>query len=226
MTTFSQLVDDLVVELVRPDLRAALATYANQTVRELHFKPNHNSGIHYDANREEEELAFTTDGTWLWSLPSATRFQDVESIYIDDLGMYVPRKNPRIALEPTFEPNADLYWYRSGPQLAIQGVANGWTGKISYFMFAQTLAYKASGSRLITYSPDTDSYTLVGGGTPSEAQLKIETHWVLQRWADTVKEGVRAKAWKRLADEGRARMSFSAFESMRTSMWQSEPSSQ
>jgi len=226
MTTFSQLVDDILVEMVRPDLRNSIIAYANQTLREIQLRPNSNTAVNYDANRFEVPLAFSSDGMWLWSLPSATRFQDVEAIYVDDLGLYVPKRNPRIALEFSFEPNPDLYWYRSGAQIAINGVLNGWTGKISYFMYTQTLAYKAAGARIITYNVEDDTYLLASsGGVPTEEELATETNWILQRWADTVKEGVRAKAYKRLADETRARMAYSSFETGRLIITQSEPSS-
>jgi hypothetical protein len=227
MTTFSQLVDDVVTELLRPDLKTAIAAYTNQTIRELHFKPGSNVPVKYDANRFEDELTITTDGSWSWAIPSATRFQDVEAIYLDYIGRYVERRNPRIALEVSYEPYADLYWYRSGPSISIAGVRDGWTGKISYFMYAQTFAYKTVSQRVVVYDADTDSYKFRDGtpGTPTEEQLDRETCWLLQRWADTVKEGVRAKAWKRLADGDRARMAYSSFESMRDAVWGTEPSS-
>lgn len=226
MTTFSQLVDDMTTELLRPDLRTAVAAYVNQTVRELHFRPNGAAPILYDANRNEDDLAINTDTTWLWTIPSVTRFQDVEAIYLDDIGRYIPRKNPRISLEPSFEPFADLYWYRGGNTIAINGVANGWTGKISYFLFPQTLAYQAAAARVVTFDAATDSYNLVGGGgSPSQAQLDAATHWMLQRWDTVIRESVRSKMWKRLGDGDRARMSFSAYEAMRLALWQSEPAS-
>lgn len=56
MTTLSQLVDDLLVELVRPDMRSMLVDYANQTVREMHFRPATNAPVLFDANRYEEQI--------------------------------------------------------------------------------------------------------------------------------------------------------------------------
>ena len=225
MTTFSQLVDDIVTELLRPDLRDTIATYANQTVRDIHFRPSSNSPILYDENRFEEALQFTTDGTWLWKIPSVTRFQGVESVFLDSPGIYVPPRNPKVALQVSDQPWADVYQYRSGPYITIHGVFVGGTGKMSYHMFPRTLAYKKKAERLIRFDADLDAYVLADGSEPTEAQLELETHWVLQRWADTVKEGVRAKAWKRLGEMERTRLAFSAFESMRTGVWNSEPSS-
>lgn len=228
MTTFSQLVDDVVLELLRPDMRTTAASYANQTIRDIHFRPGNQSPIRYDANRFEE-LTTTTDGTWLWTIPSNGRFQGLEAIFIDDLGIYVKPRNPRIALEASFEPYADVYYYRSGPTISVHGMASGWTARLSYHMFPRTFAYKpatGTGARLIRFDPDTDSYVLIsGGGVPTEEQMELETTWVLERWADTIKEGLRAKLWKRLGDMERTRMAFSAFESMRTSIWNTEPAS-
>jgi hypothetical protein len=228
MTTFSRLVDDIVTELKRPDMRASIASYTNQTLREMHFRPNLNVPVLFDANRYEAELAITTELTWLWPIPSMTRFQDVEAIFHVDYGIYLERKNPRIALSPSFEPHASLYWYRSGNSITIHGVGVGQTALLSYHQFPRTLAYKpetGAGARLIHFDPDTDSYLLDDNTVPTEEQLELETNWLLQRWGDTVKEGVRAKTWKRLGDMERTRIAYSAFESMRTSVWNTEPSS-
>lgn len=225
MTTYSQLVDDIVKELVRPDMKVAVASYTNQTIRELHFKPNQNSPIQYDANREEDVLAIDTDTSWSWPLPSATRLQSIESVYLDDLGIYVPERNPRIALRPSYEPFAEVYRYRSGPVLVLSGVSAGWTGKVSYFMFVRSLGYLPVANRVIVYNAATDTYVLVAGGTPTQEQLDTETNWMLQRWPETVKEGVRAKVWKRIGDVDRSRLAYSSFESSRESVWNSEPSS-
>lgn len=226
MTTFSQLVDDMVTETLRPDLRASIATYANQTIREIHFKPNVSAPTKYDANRVEDDLNITSDAPWLWDLPSATRFMDVEALYINELGLYVPKKNPRLAKEPSFEPYSDVFYYRSGTQLAVAGVTNGQTAKISYFMFPMTLAYQPTpGTRVVTYDITDDTYKLIAGGVPSQPQLDAATNWVLQRWHDTVREGVRAKLYKRIADEGRARMAFSAYETAKNGLWMAEPAS-
>lgn len=228
MTTFSRLVDDITAELVRPDMTAAVASYANQTVREMHFRPGVNAPVLYDANRIEDILNVTTEGTWLWSIPFATRFQQVEAIFHDQFGVYIEPRNPRIALKEDWSPYANLFYYRSGPALALSGVGVGQTAKISYFIYPPSLAYKPTtgpGARKIRFDPDTESYQLITGGTPTEADLAVETHWMLERWADTVKQGVRAKIWGRLAEMERSRLAFSAFESARTAVWNSEPSS-
>lgn len=224
MTTFSQLIDEVATEMLRPDLRASMASYVNQTVREMHFKPGIQVPVDFDANRVEEEVTVTTDGTWLWPVPSSTRFQKLEAAWNKDLGIYSRLKSPRVSLEFSNEPDYKVYHYRSGETYAFQGVAIDQILWLAYLMFPRTLAYKASADRAVRYDYDTDTYVLVAGGVPTQAQMDAETNWMLQRWSETIKEGLRAKAYKRLGDEGRMRVSFSAFETMRAGVWISEPS--
>jgi hypothetical protein len=231
MTTFSQLVDDMVLELKRPDLLkdGSIPAYVNQSIRDVHNRPNLNVPIKYDANREEDEITTNATNPWLWSIPSATRFMDLETAYWVEGGIYVPKKNPRVTREFTFEPFADLYWYRSGSQLAFSGIPIANTVQLSYWLYPRVLAYQEPtvAARPIVYDILTDSYVFADGtpGTPTETQLETCTNWVLQRWPDTIKEGVRAKTWKRLGDMDRTRTAFSSFESGRTVIWNSEPSS-
>lgn len=225
MTTFSILVDKMVTEVLRPDLRDAIASYVNQAVREMHFKPGAMAPVLFDANRSEDEQAIAVDDVFLWTIPFAPTFHDIESIYLPEIGQYAKKKNPRISKEYSTEPFSEIYYYRGGNVIAISGVRSGWTAQISYFSFPRSLAYKAEANRVITYDPDTGVYGRKNGGTPSEAELNAETHWMLQRWDTTIEEGVRSKVWKRLGDGDRARMYFSGFEGMRSSLWAAEPSS-
>lgn len=225
MTTFSQLIDDVATEMLRPDLRAAMGSWVNQTVREMHFKPGLNVPVGYDANRTEEAVTVTTDRTWLWPIPSSTRFQKLEAAYNKNLGAYSKVKTPQVSLQYSLEPDATLFHYRSGDTYAFQGVTLNQEIWLAYKQFPRTLQYKIPANRQVRYDVDTDSYVLIAGGVPTQAQLDAETHWVLQRWTEEVKEGLRAKAYKRLGDELRMRVSFSAYETMREGVWLSEPSS-
>lgn len=227
MTTFSQLVDDVALELLRPDLVTSMAQWVNQTVRECHFKPGVAAPIKYDANRDEDQPTITTDDVWLWPIPSATRFQALEALYLVDVGAYAKPRKPEVNRNDSFEAFSQYYWYRTGPSIAVSGVAAGWTALVSFFQFPQTHQYKLTAQRIVQYNVDLDTYTRVGGGGAlTDVEMGVETDWMIQRWGESViKEGVRAKAFKRIGDEGRARMCFSAFETQRTGIWLSEPSS-
>ena len=227
MTTFSQLVDDLVLELGRPDYRTSLVNWTNQTIREVHFRPQNNAPIKFHANRYEDDPTVDTDGVWLWPLPSVTRFQALEAIYHVSRGIYVPEKTPKVSNEFSFAPDSDVFWYRAQSTIAISGVATDDVLKLSWFMFPRVLSYKVSANRITMFDPDTDQYVLTANTAvpATDEQLELETNWILQRWPDTIREGVRSKAWRRSGDGDRARMSFSAAEAARMSLWDTEPAS-
>lgn len=219
MTTFSQLVDSLATEAVRPDLKASIVSYINQTIRELHFKPGTQSPALYGANRFEEEVVVGVSGTYLWDIPAPARFQRLEAVYVVDLDRYIYPKSPTEIYKDgvaTDIPFKDMYWYRTGPQVAINTMSAGWTLRLSWFEYPRRFVYYAVGSRPSVYDPETETYT-----GDSAAQEKC-THWILQRWEDAVLEGGRAKLYKRLGDESRGRMSYSAFESHRNQVWDAE----
>ena len=68
-----------------------------------------------------------------------------------------------------------------------------------------------------TYLPAYD----VDDTTRENAHLLI-TNWLLIRWEELIKEGVRAKLYKRVADQVRMRAAYSAFESARVAMGAAE----
>lgn len=227
MTTFSQLVDEVVLELLRPDMTVVIAQYANQTIREMHSRPATNAPVYFDANRNEDELTVTTDSPWLWEIPSMTRFQKLETVYCPDLDIYLEARQPRMIHQASYEPYAEQFYYRTGTMYAFAGLAAGMLIHASYFMYPRVLAYKATNNRVVRFNPDTDSYEQIANpGTPAtEPQLELETNWLLQRHDSTIREGVRAKIWKRIGDDSRTRTAYSAFESARTAVWNTEPSS-
>lgn len=222
MTTFSQLVDGIVAETLRPDQLTSIVTYTNQTIREVHTRPATNIPILFDANREELELTVNAD-PFIWSLPSVTRFQKLEAAYVPELEIYIEQRSPRIIRNFSFEPYSELGYYRTADTYAFMGVEIGFHLWLSYFQFPRTLAYQPKPR--VEYDPVTDSYKQPNGSDATPAQLELCTNWVLQRWADTIREGVRAKVWKRLSDDSRTRMAYSAYTSAQTGLWNTEPAS-
>src|SRR3546814_11114234 len=66
MTTFSQLVDTIMSESRRPDLQTEIATYINQTVRELHFDSEQNKILYFTDNMREVQLTATSESDFSW----------------------------------------------------------------------------------------------------------------------------------------------------------------
>lgn len=220
MTTFSQLVDSMVVELQRPDRLELVVNSLNQVIREIHTMPGGGSNTLYDANRYEEQFILTGSSPHLWSLPSATRFQRLDAVFSERNGDYVTERKPRVS-RGFDAPRA--FWYRSGPQIAFGGLYEGDVLGLSYFMFPRRLAYQPLESRQVTYDSSTDEYKTPAGGEPTESQMDAATHWVLQRWPDVLAQGIRAAVYRANGDTDRSRTAYSAFEQARLGLWQQEP---
>lgn len=227
MTTLSQLVDELADECKRPDMLLQIAEFTNQTIRELHMRRAQGglmSPVHYDSNRVEDEIEITALPAQ-WDIPAVTRFQKVETIYCVERGTYLTLRHPTRALESGF-PNRDPYFYRAGSYVVLNGIAVGETAKISYFEFLRFLTYYVTALRPATWNPVTEAYTYLSAYNVNDASREnarnLTINWMLLRWSTVVKEGVRAKIWKRLGEEMRAKMSFSAYEALRDGMQASE----
>lgn len=233
MTTFSQLVDEMVTETRRPDLRSEIATYLNQTIREVHFEPSRGNVVFYVANRREIEITAASDESEVWDIPNPATFQGVEAVRfasMNHLGRLPWAKgvNPGsiMAVEP-------FYWYRAGSQLAFGGTIGygGIGGKIqlSYFEYPRALKYRTAELREAVYDVDSGwTYNTVDSvdyGSTDELKLEAQektTNWLLLRWADVLREGLRAKVYKRLSDEGRQRTSYSLYQQLRQGLFTSE----
>jgi hypothetical protein len=117
-------------------------------------------------------------------------------------------------------------YYQSGSGFVFQNYG-GLNGVISlaYYEYPRRLKYFAAGAtRLATYDYDS-GWTYGASVTTPEAELEARekcTNWVLFRWEELIREGVRAKVYKRNADDTRARTAYSAFTAMRRNLESSE----
>lgn len=223
MTTFSQLVDSIAVELVRPDLLTSIASWANQTIRELHFRPGPTGQIPalYGENRFEDELVGGVDQVRVWALPRPARFQQLESAYSPTMGVYFNERNPTAMFRDSADPDFRFSRYRSGPNYVFSGLPNGAVLKLTWFEYVQSHGYIPAGAaRTILFDPVDGTYSGPGVGDPVEETKQV--NWMLIRWPEAVREGIRSKLYRRLGDEIRARMSYSAYESTRDMLWQTE----
>ena len=233
MTTFSQLVDEMTTELIRPDLRKSgavidggyIASSINQTIREVHTGKN---GVKhtFDMNRIEIEIT-VPDGIsnhYSWPIFDLNRFQSTEAVLFRTIGRYAKLRKPGSVTLNGRGPIEDLfYWYQSGSYMTFHGC--GGAGSIiawSAFYFPRSLKYHigdATDPRWATYDSELETWTLrEGTGKTEEELIELSTNWLLLRWTDMIREGVRAKVYKRLGDENRQRTSYSAYESLRVEM--------
>lgn len=233
MTTFSQLVDEMSYEILRPDLRMTqgrvdggyIASSINQTIREVHTGKG---GIthKFASNRVEEELIAPSDAVnhWNYPIPNFNRFQAVEAIYYNLPNKYAKLTPPGIVNISMRGPIEDLfYYYQSGAYLTMHGFGPaGSKILLSSFYYPRSLVYHtgtALDPRWAEYNTELESWTYRDGtGKTNEELQELSTNWILLRWPDLIREGVRAKVYKRLGDETRQRTSYSSYESMRAEM--------
>lgn len=233
MTTFSQLVDEMSAELIRPDLKKTgatldggyIASSINQTIREVHTGKN---GVRhqFDANRVEIEITVPdgVDSHYAWEIPNFNRFQNTEAVLFRSIGRYAKLRKPGTVTLTGRGPIEDLfYWYPSGAYLTFHGFGSAgsliaWSG----FYYPRSLKYHAgtvADPRWATYDTESEEWTFADGtGKSQEELMDLSSNWLLMRWPDMIREGVRAKVFKRLGDENRQRTSYSSYESMRVEM--------
>lgn len=231
MTTHSQLVDEIVGETHRPDLRTDISTYLNQTVRELHFTPDKGNAIFYQENLRERQLTANLEEGYTWPIPYPALFQGMQTVRYDSL--FARDNKPVYSREliPGRSMSSHQYYhYRAGDTYAFAGYG-GLNSLLSlaYYEYPRRLKYRAAADRLVlwdddlgwhTYHPDWDN-------TP-ELMLdarNLSSNWLLVRWHDVVAEGLRAKVYKRLSDDTRSRTSYSLYSQLRQGLFTSEISS-
>jgi hypothetical protein len=233
MTTFSQLVDEMVIETRRPDLRSEIATYLNQTVREVHFEPSRGNVVFFSENRKEYEVtASTADSGQTWDTPNPAIFQGMEAVQFPNACAgrleYAKERRPGPGLlsEPYF-------YYRAGITYVFGGtIGYGGVGskiRLSYFEYPSSLKYKADASRPATYDVEAgwsyftvDSVDYDADDDARELARSLVTNWLILRWADVLREGLRAKIYKRLSDQLRAQTSYSLYSQLRQGLFTSE----
>lgn len=230
MSTFSQIVDEIVLETRRPDLRLTIANYLNQTVREIHADPVTNSVAFYDANYAESQVVITGLSGQTWVVPNLSLFQGEVAVRFDNVFDRSGRRVYARRVQPG--PNIELqdyYYYRAADTFVFGGVAGygaiGSTISIAYYQYPKSLKYYAVADRPATY--DVEEGWAYHEDYDSTDELKESarekvSNWVLLRWKECMMEGLRAKIYKRLSDDVRQRTSYSLFGQMKRQLYTSE----
>lgn len=268
MTTFSQLVDKMVLELKRPDLQTEIATYVNQTIRELHADPKSGNAVFFDSNLQEAQIQATVDTGQTWTIPKVSTFQGMKAVRYDSLtnGNYQPwTGNPPAPPTPPTTPvcggyDPDEYVYaeilkpgrgmnnHSHYCYRIQGtyVFNNYGAtnaviSLAWYEYPPVLTYYPVGAFPNDALPATPGmrpaqYDEVLGwtydlpwnlttdptGALAATAQALTTNWILLRWPMLIEEGVRAKVYKRVSDDTRAKLAYSMYSSQRAAMYSAE----
>jgi hypothetical protein len=231
MTTFSQIIDEIAIELIRPDIINMLPGFLNQVMREVHTHAQTKLPVFFNDNRLELEVVIDSvqdNGSFLWAIPRVARWQAMEAVYFMGPRQYATHRDPTVAMRPVTSNLSDLYrWYRSGPMIAMFGA--GRTGakiRLSWFEYLKSLSYyKKSEVRPLIYDLRTGLYTQPDSATENLADaMEKTTNWLIQRHEEMLKSGLRAKAYTRMDDQNRARSNYSQYMSALEGMQETEAS--
>lgn len=226
MFTFSQMVDEMISEVKRPDLASEIARYVNQTIRECHFSTDRQAAIFFKDNFNESLLTATNEEAETWTVPNPTTFQKMAGVKY--LGQCDYNGDAVWATETV--PGRHLnqlchFFYQVGGSFVFSGYGGvGAQIAIGYFTFPASLKYKAAAARPANYDPEsgwTYNEAIVTDEDKEAARL-VCTNWLLMRWSDVVSEGVRAKLFKRVSDTERARNCYSLYGQLRQGLITSE----
>lgn len=226
MSTFSQMVDEAVAESKRPDLIVEIATYLNQTIREVHFRPDVNAPLSYRDNFKEAQLVANRDEAYTWDIPNPATWQRVAGIRYpnvwnsDQRQIWAKEKVPGPGVKAE-----EYYYYRVGSTFVFSNY--GGTGSkidLGWFEFPSRHKYLARPVRPAEYD-DIEGWQYAPALVTPEQQAiarQMTSNWLLLRWHDVIMEGVRAKIYKRVSDDVRQRTSYSMFQQLRQGLWISE----
>lgn len=228
MTTFSQLVDSMVRETRRPDMIHDVSTYLNQTLREVHFRPDTNAAIVFAENLREDQLTADRDTGFSWMQPDPPVFQTLAAVRFDSIAArddstrWIPERTPGLGMidQPRF-------YYRIGAGYTFAGYGGiGALISIAWFEYTRRLKYYTPANRPAWIDPDSGLWVYATAYDVDEVTRlnarNLVTNWLLTRWEDVLSEGMRAKIYKRLSDTERSRTAYSAYGSLRGGLVTSE----
>jgi hypothetical protein len=220
MTTFSQLIDEIALETRRMDLLSMYPSFLNQTIRELHSEPERNCSVVYDANLVEERIRL--DGTNTWEITAVETFQRMQTVRYDDVFNSDGFVYPRHLLPGRILNGETNFYYRAGDCFVFSGAKS--SVSVSFYRFPSRLAYAPIQNRKVAWNQETGQWVfdlLTYTEEQKKAILSRSTNWLIRQWPDTLLEGLRAKIYKRLGDNERATMAYSAYKQMAKHLYSS-----
>jgi hypothetical protein len=215
MTTFSQLVDSILLETRRPDLKAEVIRYANQSIRECFFEPERNTVVFMRSAYREALVIPTVDTGASWDVPNPGVFQGVGAVRYDSVGgVYAKMLNPGKRFD-----SEQYVFQHAGDRLVFKGYGGvGGRILIAYYEFCRAHKYYEVAERPASYDVDLGWSYLpafdIDETTRMTARIMV-TNWLLMGWNTVLEEGLRAKIYKRLSDDARQRVSYSLWMQQR-----------
>ena len=226
MPTYTEMVESLILESRRPDMRLVIAADLNSTIRDLHFRTVGGDGgapVRYSNNLVEDELTLAGSAPYMWDIPRPALFMAMEDVFCRNRNIHLELRSPKTIHRLSTDFTALAIYYRSGPAIVMGGVYSGDSIAISYYEYLGGLRLKTPDAQVIRSTETPGIYERISdSGVPTEAELAAETNWLLDKYDMVIREGVLSKLYRRINDLDRAKMSYSAFESGRISIQNTE----
>lgn len=207
-STFSALVDDVLLRSGKPNRKQDIIAYARNTVRECLLLES------FMANLIETQL--TVDAVpFIWKRPELLRI-----IVAIKYPYFTAHGNPVFAKEQRPGRNqggmTDYYYYLTGDAYAMNGLAVGAIVDVAYLAYMPRLKYyETESDRPARYDIETGVWTYHADYASSTEQQEVArdlvTNWLIFRWYDLIIEGTLAKVFKATGDE-RSNMAYSLYK--------------
>lgn len=220
--TFSALVDRVVADSHRINLRDTIIGYVNVTVRECQVM------AYFERDFVEDQIVGTND-PHIFTRPDALRL--MRTAYYPGWDVY-----PRYIM-PGLAQQGEQFFYYGGPTYYVfKGHEAGQNIDIGYYMYQNRLVYfedlTSDLGRPAKYDADTAAWTYWDTGTQqfvstlgttalNEAAEAKVTNWLLFHWYDVIVEGTLAKIFK-LIDDPRAKQAFALYKSFQKDILRGE----
>lgn len=224
-TTFSQLVDEVVKETLRVEMLPQIANYANQTIREMQAHPQSGGYLLFPDSLCEDLITVDANDPFGWDIPNPDRFMAPAAARYDSVYDLGGSNEWAVFVRPgKIMDSRNHFAYRSGQKFFFKGAGGqGATISFSWYEYVRTHKYYRVDERPATYDVDSGWTYHAQHDADDDARAaarEMVANWILMRWPETVREGVRAKVYKRTGDESRARLAYSAYQSARLELVQ------
>lgn len=218
-STFSALVDEVILRSQRRDRIADVVSYARTTIRECQVL------AFFEQDLIEESITATAE-PFEWPRPLnlrtilAAKPQDI--IGRRGKKLYFTNRPPGQVVR-----DEDYFLYLSGDTFLFSGLSleSGLVIDIAYFTYSRKFIYYVTDDRPAVWDPETETWSYHANYSATqelndEAEALV-THWLLFYWYDLILEGVLAKIFKSVGDE-RSRTAFALFKSMQKDLLKGE----
>lgn len=218
-STFSALVDEIILRSQRRDRINDVVSYARSTIRECQVL------AFFEQDLIEDSITATViPFKWPRPLNLRTILAAKPQVVLDRRGkkLYFKNRPPGQVVR-----DEDYFLYLSGNTFLFSGLSLEVNNiiDIAYFTYARKFIYYIIADRPATWNPETETWSYHANysatQTLNDEAEDLVSNWLLFYWYDLILEGVLAKIFKSVGDE-RSRTAFALFKSMQKDLLSGE----